>query len=254
MSMLDAALALSQGEDGWAIIPCRESGDRAKAPYTEHGSKEATRGEHIIREWWERWPNALIGGKVPKSAIVFDIDPKNEGSLDELVAVTGPLPPTLSVWSGRNDGGIHMYFQRPPDMEYLVGKRLPPGIDLLVNGYAIMPPSLHPVTGEPYIWMPGEMAVLPKPVVKLLTPEPRMPRPVSMRGNVEGLANKVAYADPGNRNELLFWAARTAHEEGASEEAFEKLASAGLHAGLTETEVRRTIASGRHQTGDLSDT
>lgn len=251
MTMLDHALALASR--GWAVFPCYEKDigqHSSKSPRTKHGHLEATRGEAIIREWWEKWPDALIGGKVPSSALVLDIDPRNGGSLDELVKVTGPLPSTLSVLSGRGDGGTHMYFERPAGIDRFTDKDLPDGIDLKVNGYCILPPSLHPATGNPYRWVPGKIARLPDPVKHLLTPKPRAPRPTSMRGNVTGLANKVAYADPGSRNELLFWAARTAHEEGASEEAFETLASAGLHAGLTEAEVRRTIASGRDMYGD----
>ncbi len=253
MSMLDHALA--RAREGFPVFPCIESGERAKAPYTKHGALEATRGEAIIREWWEEHPNALIGGKVPRTALVLDIDPRNGGSMEKLVEVTGPLPPTLSVGSGRHDGGTHLYFRRPSKMVEYTKRQLPKGIDLLVNGYCILPPSIHPATGRPYFWLAGPrtLAQLPERVVTLLKPPPRKPRVPGERGNVEGLANTVAYSDPGSRNDLLFWAARTAHEEGGSEEDFEKLASAGLHAGLTETEVRRTIASGRHQYGDQYD-
>jgi len=245
--MLDHALALAR--KGWPVFPCRESGERAKAPYTEHGSKEATRGEAIIREWWEEHPDALIGAKVPRTLMAFDIDPRNGGSLDELVEVTGPLPVTLSVISGRNDGGTHLYFRRPP-MDRLYRGRLPNGIDLLVNGYGIMPPSLHPATGDPYRWVPNAIATLPDRIITTLTPPPRRARVPGEKGNVVGLANTVANADPGTRNELLYWAARTAHEEGASDEDFETIVAAGLHSGLREHEVRRTVASARDMYGD----
>ena len=250
--MLDHALALAS--IGFPVFPCRESGDRAKSPYTEHGSLEATRGEHIIREWWEEHPNALIGGRIPRTMLVIDVDPRNGGSREMLTELMGTLPRTLSVLSGRGDGGEHLYFERPARQRF-TSSRLPKGIDLIVNGYCIMPPSLHPATGKPYTWVNSNIAAanLPSSAVQLLTPAERRARVPGEKGNVVGLATTVANADEGSRNELLFWAARTAHEEGASEEDFEKIVAAGLHSGLTESEVRRTVASGREMYGEPYD-
>ena len=62
--------ALDYVRRGWAILPCRaqtildEDGKevaKAKAPYTENGYKDASQNEKVIRGWWGRWPNALIG-------------------------------------------------------------------------------------------------------------------------------------------------------------------------------------------------
>jgi hypothetical protein len=113
----------------------------------------------LIKEWWTRWPNAMIGAAVPDSCVVIDIDPRNGGSSEELETLVGPLPDTLTVWSGRNDGGRHLYFRRPAGE--LTGTRLPRGIDLKVRGYMIMPPSVHPVTGRPYRWERRPVAALP---------------------------------------------------------------------------------------------
>jgi Bifunctional DNA primase/polymerase, N-terminal len=66
-----------------------------------------------IKAWWIRWPNATIGARVPESLLVIDVDPRNGGSLAELESLTGPLPATLTAWSGRDDGGRHLYFRRP---------------------------------------------------------------------------------------------------------------------------------------------
>lgn len=249
-SMLDHALALAS--IGFPVFPCRESGERAKAPYTEHGSLEATRGERIIREWWEEHPDALIGGKIPSTMLVIDIDPRNGGSHEKLTELVGSLPRTLSVLSGRGDGGEHLYFERP-GLERFTSSQLPKGIDLIINGYCIMPPSLHPATGNPYTWVNSDLPAvnLPSSVVQLLTPPPRRARVPGERGNVVGLIATVANADEGERNNLLYWAARTAHEEGAPDEAFEQMAQAAIHAGLREWNARRTIASARGMSGDL---
>jgi len=113
-----------------------------------------------IRDWWRRWPDALIGAVIPPLLMVLDIDPRNGGSLAGLESIVGPLPATFTAWSGRNDGGRHLYFFRP-QRQPLVSTRLPNGIDLKTNGYMIMPPSLHPATGQPLGTSPGCAAAAP---------------------------------------------------------------------------------------------
>jgi hypothetical protein len=142
--MIDAACELASA--GWRVFPCWPAGPRAKSPLTEHGHLDASRDQALIRQWWTRWPYAMIGAAVPDSYIVLDIDPRNGGSVQELEAFVGPLPDTLTAWSGRNDGGRHLYLRRPAGE--LVGTRFSRGIDLKVRGYMIMPPSAHPVTSR----------------------------------------------------------------------------------------------------------
>jgi hypothetical protein len=52
---LDEALTLARR--GTPIFPCRAD----KSPLTLHGFKDATTNRDLIREWWMRWPEALIG-------------------------------------------------------------------------------------------------------------------------------------------------------------------------------------------------
>ena len=56
--MLAAALELAGR--GFHVLPCHETGPKAKAPYTAHGLTEATTEPDTIRAWWGRWPHALI--------------------------------------------------------------------------------------------------------------------------------------------------------------------------------------------------
>src|SRR5690606_31069347 len=121
--MLAAALDLAAS--GWAVFPCKWHiyGDHAKAPLTAHGHHEATRDPDVIRSWWRQWPPALIGAPVPESLLVLDLDPRNGGTVDALTEAAGPLPPTLTVWSGRGDGGRHWYYLRPAGQ--LTRPRLP---------------------------------------------------------------------------------------------------------------------------------
>jgi len=234
--MVDAAIALATA--GWAVFPCREQDTpRAKSPYTEHGFKDATREGTQIVAWWRRWPSALIGAPVPDSMLVLDIDPRHGGTLIALEAVVGLLPATLTVWSGRGDGGRHLYFRRPPG--HLTSTVLPAGIDLkAAGGYCILPPSRHPSSGQPYRWERHDVAALPELAMTAVRPAARRPvlrAPSTCPANgLSGLVRVVLAARNGNRNAALYWACRRAVEGGAVELAnLRPLIEAAHQVGLT---------------------
>jgi hypothetical protein len=189
----------------------------------------------------------MIGAAVPETLLVIDVDPRNGGNLAALESLTGPLPATLTAWSGRNDGGRHLYFLRPPGP--LTSTRLPVDIDLKVNGYCIVPPSIHPATGQPYRWEDKDAlaAVLPAKLAELLRPPPMRPTMRSGRhGAAIGLLRTIAGAPEGKRNKVLFWAACRAGEGGILDDQVESLLiNAAVTAGETETKARRTVASAR---------
>jgi hypothetical protein len=158
-------VALRYAEAGWPVFPL---GVRRKLPLIPktaggHGHLDATDNPVQISTWWTDNPQANIGGRVPAGLIVLDIDPRHDGdrALANLEAVNGPLPVTLTSISGRGDGGQHLFFVHPGGD--LTTHRLPAGIDLKTHtGYIVLPPSLHPVTGEPYHW--ANPTVVPAPL------------------------------------------------------------------------------------------
>ena len=83
---------------------------------------------------------------MPDDLLVVDLDPRNGGDLDDLV-----LPETMTVLSGRGDGGMHRYYARP-HAPHGIDLHPRPGVDVKINGFMVMPPSLHPDTGKPYTW------------------------------------------------------------------------------------------------------
>src|SRR5215217_6630164 len=104
--------------------------------------------------------------------LAIDLDPrKNPNCLADLETLTGPLAETLTAWSGRNDGGRHLYYLRPAGP--LTSTQLPTGIDLKVRGYCIVPPSIHPATGQPYRWEWRTPVTLPSRLQELLRPAPQ---------------------------------------------------------------------------------
>ncbi|NMW81897.1 DNA primase [Mobiluncus mulieris] len=251
-SMILAALELAQR--GWPVFPCQEAGrERPKAPYVRGGFKAATTDLQMIHRWWKEYPHALIGLAIPKTLLVLDVDPRNGGSLEALQDRIGRLPETLKVKSGRGDGGTHYYFQHPGIPLY--GRNLPEGVDLKEGGkgYVIAPPSLHPETGQPYEWIPGELSSLTVGNVRRLGAKPVptvAPRPTRFTGyrNADkwrGILRTVETATEGQRNRTLFWAACRMAENDADPHAWEALNVAGGRCGLDTLEVARTIHSAR---------
>src|SRR5699024_406806 len=220
-----------------------------KAPYLANGFKGASSDPGQVQSWWQQWPNALIGVAIPDHLIVLDIDPRNGATLKALEAVTGPLPETLTSWSGRGDGGRHLWFHKPA--EEISSRQLPKGVDLKAGGrgYVIAPPSPHNVTGKPYRrGDTGHVAELPQQAVEALAPpNPRvtLPAPVSEHsGNLNGLDRSVSEAVEGERNQKLYWASCRAFDHG-NDAVMQGLFEAALSVGLTESEASSTIDSAR---------
>jgi hypothetical protein len=161
--------ALDYARRGWPVFPChtitkdgrcscgKDCGRSAgKHPRTEHGLKDATTSEKIIRAWWRTWPDANIamatGEKAPE---VLDCDLKEHVSGLEMLADLqlrhGPLPETLAQVTG---GGGRQYFFKPSGkIPNKVAFAL--GLDTRgAGGYVIIPPSIHK-SGKRYQWVNG---------------------------------------------------------------------------------------------------
>ncbi|MGI9085387.1 MAG: bifunctional DNA primase/polymerase [Aeromicrobium sp.] len=141
-----------------------------------HGVLDATSDVEQVARWWGgRSVGANIGARVPDHVMVIDSDPRS-GGLDaeaDLVRAYAHFPTTLTVASGRGDGGTHRYY-RAPDAK-LTGKvRGYPGLDVKTSaGYCVVPPSIHPDSGEPYRWVNDEPIAEPPPwLVDLVTARP----------------------------------------------------------------------------------
>jgi hypothetical protein len=138
-----------------------------------HGLYAATSDAARVARWWSRWPQANIGGRVPPSLVVLDIDPRHGGAarLAQLEAEHGSLPPTRTSLSGRGDGGQHRWFLHPGGTPSAA--RLGAGLDLKTHrGYVVLPPSRHPATGQPYQWAEPTLEPAPVPgwLARLLAP------------------------------------------------------------------------------------
>src|SRR5690625_3364882 len=101
--------ALAYAEVGLAIFPCRPD----KSPLTGRGFHDASADPDKIKEWWARWPNALIGlPTTPANGIaVVDLDVcKDTGETigEDEARKRGWLPLLLTAPSARTpSGGRH---------------------------------------------------------------------------------------------------------------------------------------------------
>ena len=127
--------ALAYASEGKPVFPCREGGDKAKAPYLpgesapdarDGGHWLASAAEATIKGWWKRWPRALIGlpTGLRSCTVVVDLDPKEAepeamlaalagwaGGLEWADAVAGEVfQPGLSR---TRSGGFHVWFRYP---------------------------------------------------------------------------------------------------------------------------------------------
>ncbi|MEY6434208.1 DUF3987 domain-containing protein [Thioalkalicoccus limnaeus] len=149
--------ALTHATRGIPVFPCNPENKR---PLTAHGFKDATTDKDQIRQWWQRWPNALIG--MPTGAVtkVFVLDVDNdpltgkdgESSLFQLVNGHGSLPDTVEAMTPR--GGRHIYFRHPGGDVRIPNSasKLGPNLDIRGDGgYVILPPSRLP-DGRCYAW------------------------------------------------------------------------------------------------------
>ena len=115
-SILDAALDYARR--GWPVFPCQATN---KAPLTKHGFKDATTDEATIRNWWDQWPDAMIGVPMGSRSGVWAVDPDPPKTPEEpdgiaiwasLIEEHGKLPPTHTEITPR--GGKHIVFKWDP--------------------------------------------------------------------------------------------------------------------------------------------
>lgn len=259
-------------EAGFSVLPCRETGPQAKAPYVQNGFRAASSDPVQITDWWQRWPGALIGLAVPKQCFVLDFDSLPVSDLE--AKLKNVLPKKTMAKTGRDSvpgAGVHLWFTRPvadgvalPTSQsgLKVGGVSMVGVDVRLGGrgYVVAPPSHHPVTGRKYEWLawawpppppPADLTEALKPV-KPVKYSRQCPAWSGKQPSFAGLISRMATAQPGERNQILFWSFCKAIEEQADQQALEALADAASATGLTEGEIlaclrsaRRTVRGGR---------
>jgi Bifunctional DNA primase/polymerase, N-terminal/AAA domain/Primase C terminal 2 (PriCT-2) len=169
-SLVEAALALAAL--GKPVFPCwniPNDEDKHKTPMVKRGFHAATTDPTTIKQWWRKWPEALIGmatGEVSGIA-VLDLDVK-KGKNGYAAVPDWKNRSHVIVKTGSS--GAHLYFDADgaPDC---TSDTIALGVDTRGNGgYAIVPPS------PGYTWVNGsDLSDLPPWPDDLRPPDRRRP-------------------------------------------------------------------------------
>ena len=260
----------------WHVFPLRTL---SKLPATKHGCHDATDDPERIWSWWNRHPQSNIGVATgPSRLVVIDLDPTNDddGHCAEAFAALcalaaghdGGLPRTLEVATPR--GGEHHYYQVPDgtDLPRNSASRLGPHIDVRGDGGYVVGTGSALDNGRYDIAHDTDVAEAPAWLIEACTrrrangtDETGRTGPMPAVGDDESpqmkrliaACKEVAFTPSGRRNDMLYWAAkiggRVISEGTNAVVVITQLEMAGRRAGLDETEIKNTIASGIENTG-----
>jgi putative DNA primase/helicase len=122
-----------------------------------HGYLDATTDLKQIDEWWKQDGQRNIG--IPASVagmwdMVLDVDGYRNGdlSLKSLEHRNEPLPPTRQQRTGSGGESCQKIFKTPYAVSNSAGE-IAEGLDIRgTGGYIVVPPSIHPRTGNEYEW------------------------------------------------------------------------------------------------------
>lgn len=204
--------ALAYATAGIPVLPCT----RRKIPLIESWPQAATCEPAIIRDWWHRWPLALIGMPTgPRSGRnVLDIDVKDPCAygFDTLAELGFAILPVTAM-SHTASGGLHLHFRADVPIRNTAGKRgrgIGPGLDWRGDGGYVVLPS----EGSGYWWDPvcGPETALASIPVELLPREPEVvvnncARPVRPAEGLSPYAHAALKSVSGNRKRAK-WRAR----------------------------------------------
>ena len=260
--------ALGHAHSGHAVFPCGPD----KKPRVKWRN-DSTTDTAIIQQWWERWPDSLVGLDLAKSnTLVIDCD--RHGGPDgveawEVLCIAYDYDTSRNYVVNTPSGGQHIYFYQATDN--ILGNRtgsLPNSIDVRGDGgYVIAAGSVLP-DGRRYDVAnqgdPQSSPVVPMWLQGLINKQRRDQSSNPAENNnapptdwerhyaaaaLKKEANKVRVSAKGTRNNTLNAAAfnvGTLIGAGCLDEyeATNELEVAAFMCGLDSDEIARTIKSG----------
>ena len=239
---------------GWRLFPVEA---RGKLPLIKGWPEAATSDIAQLEAWAHQYPacNWGLATGTTSGLVVIDVDGvEGRASLADLERQGLTLPVTLTVTTGRTDGGEHRYY-RPPsgvDIRNDQSGKIGAHVDVRgTGGFVVCPPSIH-ASGKQYRFLDpsAPVADLPGWVIERLTVRPPM-------------SSATAQASPqavgkGSRTNTLVSLAGTMQRRGMTLEAIEAALLAENAAKyappLPEAKVR-TIAADivkRYPAGELN--
>jgi putative DNA primase/helicase len=176
--VLPPEIAAAAGR-GWHILPVQT---RGKLPLVNGWPEDATSDIARLEAWQHQYPacNWGLATGAASGLVVIDVDgAEGRASLANLERQGFTLPATITVTTGRTDGGEHCYF-RPPsgvDIRNDQSGKIGAHVDMRgTGGFVVCPPSIH-ASGRQYrfIDLSAPVAELPGWVIERLTVRPPMP-------------------------------------------------------------------------------
>jgi hypothetical protein len=246
--MTAAAHALALAAKGVGVFPCAET----KAPLTPHGFKDASADSATIRQWWVRWPDALVGVPTGERFVVVDVDLQHQEAQEWYRRANVPATRTHITRSG----GRHILFKPNERVKCTAGK-IWPHVDTRGRGGFIIwwPAAGLDVTHRDVIAPAPEWILrrLQPPPVQAPTSPPLSSRDARRR-DIEPIIRTVACAPEGRRNQLAYWGACRLAElsrQGAIGRitAIDLIVAAACRAGLAKAEAVRTAESAFRNVG-----
>jgi hypothetical protein len=224
------------------VFPCGND----KTPFVAHGFKDASSDPAIIAQWWQRWPDALIGVPAGIKFVVLDIDLQHREAQNWYAQSQPRLPLTRTHYT--RSGGRHLLF-RPHEGVKCTTSRIWPHVDTRgTGGYIIWWPA------EGFVIEQGDLlAAVPDYIIAALNP-PTAPisyssRPVNHSPQqLVGILRAITTAQEGERNRLCFWGscrlAELVADGGLSRcDAIALAIEAAIRTGLSQPEAKRAVLS-----------
>lgn len=150
---------------GWHILPVQA---RGKLPLVKGWPEEATSDIAQLEAWQHQHPACNWGLATGKASglVVIDVDgTEGRASLADMERQGLTLPPTLTVTTGRTDGGEHRYY-RPPsgvDIRNDQSGKIGTHVDVRgTGGFVVCPPSIHS-SGKQYRFIDPDAPVADLP-------------------------------------------------------------------------------------------
>jgi len=237
--------ALKLAREGVPVFPCGPD----KKPLTPTGFKDASVDPDIVRGWWVRCPDALVGVPTGPRFVVIDLDLQHEEALAWVERNRHRLP--LTRTHATRSGGKH-FLLAPHDGVKCTAGKIGKGVDTRGHGGYII---YWPAHGFEVLHR-DVLAPVPEWIIEALHPKPK-PITVSRASHIcvnapsaiRGALNVLANAKEGERNHRLFWTACRMGEAvraGSITEmqALDLLSITGRQVGLSDREIAVTSRSG----------
>jgi hypothetical protein len=267
MSQLEVALEYLLNY-GFSVVPWKKNkrGSLIET-YKEYQGRLPTKEE--VREWWTKWPDAMIGVVTgPVSDIIaldfdwYKLKKEESAKLKELVPETIQCPIAISP-----EGGHHKLFRYPENGTVLNSVAgIMKGFDIrALKGVITMPPSINEA-GLAYRWMGGRALhevplgylnkqVLNNIITRVQGKSVREPDVMHSHYNnpYQSITNHNIILDHGKRDETIFHIVNSCHKGGMKPENIYKLAEIickNCNPPFPENEIPAKIKSAMDRSND----